>query len=65
MSITLALQQHVPARALRGMSRWLYAGDDPSFELPDIERVVTADVRWPQRASFVSHTWMRSGSSRV
>jgi hypothetical protein len=45
VSVTLALQHHVPARALQGMSRWLYAGDDPSFELAGLERVATADAK--------------------
>jgi hypothetical protein len=44
VSITLALQHHVPAAARRGARRWLYAGDDPSFDLPGLERVVTSDV---------------------
>lgn len=44
MSITLALQQYVPAEALRGARRWLYAGDDPTFDLPGLERIVTADA---------------------
>ncbi len=44
MSVTLALQDHVPAAEVRGAKRWLYAGDDPTFELGGLERVVTADV---------------------
>ena len=44
MSVILALQDHVPAAEVRGAKRWLYAGDDPSFELRGVERVVTADA---------------------
>jgi hypothetical protein len=43
--ITLALRHHVPPRARRGMSGWIYAGDDPSFELSDLDRVVSADAK--------------------
>ena len=34
----------MPATAVRGARRWLYAGDDPSFELTGLERVSTADA---------------------
>jgi hypothetical protein len=44
VSITLALEDHVPATAARGARRWLYAGDDPGFELGGLERVSTADA---------------------
>lgn len=44
MGITLALQHRVPRAALRGVRRWLYVGDDPTFELADLERVASADV---------------------
>ena len=44
MGVTLALQHRVPRAALRGVRRWLYVGDDPTFELADLERVATADV---------------------
>ena len=44
MGITLALQHRVPRAALRSARRWLYVGDDPTFELTGPERVATADV---------------------
>ena len=44
MGLTLALQHRVPRAALRGVRRWLYVGDDPTFELAGPERVATADV---------------------
>ena len=44
MAITLALQHRVPRAALRSARRWLYVGDDPTFELTGLERVETADV---------------------
>jgi hypothetical protein len=42
--VTLALQHRVPRAALRGVRRWLYVGDDPTFELPGVERVASAAV---------------------
>jgi hypothetical protein len=44
VGLTLALQHRVPRAALRGVRRWLYVGDDPTFELAGPERVATADV---------------------
>jgi hypothetical protein len=44
VGITLALQHRVPRAALRGVRRWLYVGDDPTFELAGVERVASADV---------------------
>jgi hypothetical protein len=44
VGLTLALQHWVPRAALRGVRRWLYVGDDPTFELAGVERVPTADA---------------------
>jgi hypothetical protein len=44
VSVILALQQYVPRSAMRRSARWLYAGDNPAFELRGIERVSTADM---------------------
>jgi hypothetical protein len=44
VSIILALEGHVPAAAAREASRWLYAGDDPTFDFSELERVHTADA---------------------
>jgi hypothetical protein len=44
VGITLALQHRVPRAALRGVRRWLYVGDDPTFDLAGLDRVATADV---------------------
>ena len=44
MTIVLALQDDVRASEPRYVQRWLYAGDDPTFEIAGLERVVTADA---------------------
>lgn len=44
MGVTLVLQHRVPRSALRGARRWLYVGDDPTFELAGVERVASADA---------------------
>ncbi len=66
VSITLALEDHVPAAAVRGARRWLYAGDDPGFELPRLERVVDGRRRDGSRAtSCASPTSTRSAACRA
>jgi hypothetical protein len=52
VTITLALQDNVPASALRRMRGWLYAGDDPSFELAELERVSIADAKMAAAAEL-------------
>ncbi|MGH2891792.1 MAG: hypothetical protein ACRDPM_00795, partial [Solirubrobacteraceae bacterium] len=38
------LQHRVPREALRDARRWLYVGDDPTYELAGVQRVASADV---------------------